>query len=215
MRIRSLLIAVIFSISAALPFTIKTEKAFAEAEYAIELSIETIELPRNWIIEPNYKVNIPLRVSNNPGITYLSFLVKQSDNTPGILSAKYNKGLIPFEGVGSSYWPGFTNGARITTRGKGAYYDANDIFCHISINIPNDADYGDFFSVDFVPECMEDGDEFSFKKDGILYTVENFGKLTGGGVRIVDDAPLYAVETDYSSGSFATGHLWRDFLSRY
>ena len=201
MKVKLLLASVIFLTSIIFPFMGKNDKVFAEAEYAIELSIDTLELPRNWIIEPNYKVELPVRVSNNPGITYLSFLAKKSDNISGIISVTYNKSLVPFEGIGSSYWPGFPNGARITTRGTGTYYDANDVICYILITIPDDANYGDFFGVDFAPECIEDGDEFSFKKDGILYTEENFGKLIGGGVRIVDDRPLYAVEPDYINGA--------------
>ena len=59
---------------------------------------------------------------------------------------------------------------------------------------------GDFYGVDFTTEYQREGFEFYFIKDGIRYNEENFGKLTGGGVRIVDDAPLYAVETDYSNG---------------
>ena len=197
MKIKTLLAAVIFSASVIFPLTLKTDKAFAEAEYAIEMSIDTWELPRNWIIKPDYKVELPVRVSNNPGISYLSFLVRKADNVPGRFIATYRKSLIPFGGVNSSSWSGFTNGIRVATYGEDVYYDANDIICYIAIHIPDNAEVGDFYGVEFAPEFMEDEREFSFKKDGVTYSIENFGKLTGGGVRIVEDAPLYRIETDY------------------
>ena len=127
MRIRSLLIAVIFSISAALPFTIKTEKAFAEAEYAIELSIETIELPRNWIITPKYKVKLAVSISNNPGVSYLSFIAKNTDNITDLIKGMKNYEELSFRGVGNSYFREYENVVRISTYGDDVYYDTDGI----------------------------------------------------------------------------------------
>ena len=197
MKIKTLLAAVIFSASVIFPLTVKTDKAYAEAEYAIEMSIDTFELPRNWIIKPNYKARLPVRVSNNPGVTYLSFLAKKTDNITEIIEGRHNKAEESFAGVGSSYWLGFENGVRISTRGDNIYYDTDGIMCFIEVVIPDDAQIGDFYGVDFAPECQKDGNEFCFKKDGKIYHEENFGKLTGGGVKIVEDAPLYRIETDY------------------
>ena len=199
MKVKLLLASVIFLTSIIFPFMGKN-KASAEAEYSLELSIDTLELPRNWIIEPHYKVEVPVRVSNNPGITYLAFLLKQTNNVPESISASYNKSLIPFNGVCSSYWPELGNGSWFSTVGNG-YYDANDIICYIVVRIPEDAQIGDFYSLEFAPEFNKDGIGFVFEKDGKSYTEENFGKLTGGGVRIVDDRPLYAVEPDYINGA--------------
>ena len=196
MKIKTLLAAVIFSVSIIFPLTVKTDKAFAEAEYAIGLCIDTIDCPRNWIIGPNYTVRVPVRVSNNPGITYLAFLAKQTGNLYKDIYAGYNKNIIPFNGVASSYWPEFENGAKFTTVGDG-YYDLNDVICYIVVTVPDSANVGDFYGLEFAPEFNYDGKGFCFKKDGIRYTIENFGSLTNGGVRIVEDAPLYRIETDY------------------
>jgi hypothetical protein len=154
------------------------------------LSIDTMELPINWIA-PNYVIKVPVRVSNNPGISYLTFLARATDNVPESINVTYRSSMIPFSQVSNLYWEEFKNGVRVITMGDDVYYDANDILCYMKIRIPENAQVGDFYGVDFAPECVEDGDEFGFEKDGVFYNEENFGVLQGGGVRITEAEPIH------------------------
>ena len=190
MKIKSLLISSLFAASVVCPCAISANEVHAEAVYSMGLSIDTIDLPVNWI-EPDYVVKLPVRVSNNPGISYLSFLARSTDNVPGLISASYRRSMIPFNEISNLYWSEFKNGVRVITIGDDVYYDANDILCYMKIRIPENAEVGDFYGVDFVPECVEDGDEFGFEKDGVFYNEENFGDLQGGGVRIIEAEPLH------------------------
>ncbi len=190
---KTLLLATAFMTAlVSVPYTTESEMINAEAQYALELSIDTMEIPKNWMtLTSNYRVELPVRVSNNPGIESIRFLAKKADNIPDVLSATFNRNKIPFDGVGTGTWFGFKNVEVVYTMGDDVYYDANDIICYMAIYIPEDAAVGDYFSVDFAPECITQGNEFCFKKDGTWFGIENFGKLTGGGVLIVEDRPLY------------------------
>ena len=190
MKIKSLLISALFSASVICPNMTNVDEVHAEATYSMELSIDTLELPRNWI-EPNYQIEVPVRVSNNPGVTYLTFMVRKSDNVPGYMSATYHREKIAFSDVGTSPSSENPNVTQVVAFGRNVYYDANDVLCYIKISIPQGAEIGDFYSLEFAPECVEDGNEFGFKKDGAFYNEENFSVLNGGGVRIVDDRPKY------------------------
>ena len=195
MKIKLLLIAALFSVSVASTYKADICEVHAEAVYSMGLSIDTMELPINWIA-PSYMIKVPVRVSNNPGISYLTFLARATDNVPESINVTYRSSMIPFSQVSNLYWEEFKNGVRVITMGNDVYYDANDILCYMKIRIPENAQVGDFYGVDFAPECVEDGDEFGFEKDGVFYNEENFCVLQGGGVRITEAKPIHGYYDD-------------------
>ena len=55
------------------------EEVYAEPQYNVGLEIETFNIPINWV-EPGDEVELRVKIKNNPGFTYLSFL----NNSTGV-----------------------------------------------------------------------------------------------------------------------------------
>ena len=154
---KTLLLATAFMAAlVAAPYTTESEMINAEAQYALELSIDTMEIPKNWMsLTSNYRVELPVRVSNNPGITSLSFIAK-SDKS-GLLVAKHAPNT-PFKGVGCSFYANNVPIVKLNEQNEDdIYYDLNGIICYMYVTIPENADYGDFIEVDFAPEYTTAG----------------------------------------------------------
>lgn len=168
------------------------EEVYAQAQYNMGLEIATMEVPINWV-EPGDEVSLEISITNNPGFNMLSFLVKRDENTHEYLSAHSNRHIIPFSGVITGYFRGDHSIANIFTSNLeyGPYYDADGQFCFVTITLPETINIGDFYSVEFLTECINNDDEIGFYKDGIFYGKENITSYINGGVRIVEERPIY------------------------
>lgn len=154
-------------------------------DYCIELTIETLELPINYI-EKDRVAYIPIKVSNNPGIDYLSFVVEKDERIT--------------EDAGAVSYPDFPFGVELqsmtntndryigVTAGYGFgdyYYDTDGLFCAIKVVLPENCSVGDYYSFNFYPDGAGSQRHMKFKKDGMEYGKECFSYVNGG-IKIVD-----------------------------
>jgi len=167
------------------------EEVYAEPQYNVGLEIETLDVPINWV-NPGQEVQIRVKINNNPGFTYLSFLVKRDENTHEYISAITNRNMVPYTVVTSYFLDDFSYAVVSTNQGSyGPYYDLDDTVCYLELILPETINVGDFYGVEFVPEYRVNEEEIGFYKDRVFYGQENITEYINGGIRIVEEKPLY------------------------
>ncbi len=186
MKLRSAAAGILAATLMVMPYAGHTDTADAEAEYALQLSIDTIEVPRNWI-ENGVEIKVPIRITNNPGFDHLTFLVRKTEKA--IISGTIDPIYTTFSRLSNSY---FDEGVVIAT-GIGSYYDSDGIFGYIELELFHDIEVGDFIPLDFITEDPFDDEKIGFYKGGIYYGQENLTNYENGGILIVDDKPMYGL----------------------
>lgn len=167
------------------------EEVYAQAQYNMGLEIATMEVPINWV-EPGDEVSLEISITNNPGFNKLVFLVKRDENTHEYLSAHCNRNMVPFSAVVSVYYDDHSIAKIRTNDGEyGPYYDQDGQFCFVTLTLPETINVGDFYGVELLSECIENEYEIGFYKDGVFYGKENITSYINGGVRIVEERPIY------------------------
>lgn len=168
------------------------EEVYAQAQYNMGLEIATMEVPINWV-EPGDEVSLEISITNNPGFNKLVFLVKRDENTHENLTVYSNRHIIPFSSVASGYFMHDSSIARVRTNDGeyGPYYDQDGQFCFVTLTLPETINIGDFYGVEFLNECIYEEEEIGFYKDGVFYGKENITSYINGGVRIVEERPIY------------------------
>lgn len=167
------------------------EEIYAEPQYNVGLEIETFNIPINWV-EPGDEVELRVKIKNNPGFTYLSFLVKRDENTHEYISAITNRNMVPYTVVTSYFLDDFSYAVVSTNQGSyGPYYDLDDTVCYLIVTLPETINIGDFYGVEFVPEYRVNEEEIGFYKDRVFYGQENITEYINGGIRIVEERPIY------------------------
>lgn len=154
------------------------------SDYNIELSIDTIEVPVNYV-ESDRRFCVPVRVINNPGIESLNFIVERDSRiTANICPLRYNDYPFGTE-LGAVNILDSITGVYGGYMINDYYYDTDGVFCALEIYLPDHYEVGDFFTISFSSDSYDRLEDTSFFKDGTEYGIENFS-FVNGGIRITE-----------------------------
>lgn len=184
MKIRNLALIQAAVLAVMVPVCINMETVSAE-DYCIELTMETMEIPINYI-ESNRIVYVPVNVNNNPGIESLSFVIEKDERiTNDVYAVRYSDFPFGIELQSVSHKDDRYIGVQAGCGFGDYYYDTNGFFCSLEVTLPQNYSIGDFYSINFYPDEVEGQRSFYFEKNNNKYGKECFSYVNGG-IKIVE-----------------------------